>query len=281
MAKKLGILMIRGSGSPGFKEQETFIKRLFSLLRKQGEDPVRDIATQMVDWYGPLETEQQKLIRRLENSGLKVRGRGLRRFLLSNIGDLINYGGRPNRPSTTYEQIHQLVTNDIRSLQDQLRPDAPLIVLASSMGTEVINNHIWDRQQFKVRNPGMPDPMGKTAFERMETLVGLFTFGNNIPIFGAALTIEDLEPIRFPDTDLPAELMLLSEWINIYDKNDPLGYPVTFVNQQYGDGRVKDVEYNVGNLFTSWNIASHFYYWKSRKVCKRVSSFSVRILNTI
>lgn len=281
MAKKLGILMIRGSGSPGFDDQEKFIERLFKQLRKEGKDPKNDIATQVVNWYEPLETEQQTLISRLQNSNLKVRGWVLRKFLLSNITDLINYGGRPNRPSTAYKEIHQLVTKDLRTLQNQLVPDAPLIILASSMGTEVINNHIWDRQQFPIKNPGVPDPLGQTAFERMETLVGLFTMGSNIPIFGAAQPIDDLEPIQFPDANLPNAWKPLSEWVNIYDKNDPLGYPITFVNQKYGDGRVTDVQYNVGNIFVFWNIASHFFYWKSSKVCKRICEFTIKMLDVL
>lgn len=273
--------MIRGSGSPGFDDQEKFIKKLFKQLKKQGHNPDADIAYRTINWYEPLETEQQTLISRLQNSSLKLRGKGLRRFLLRNITDLINYGGRPNKPSTAYEEIHQLITADIRLLQNELVPDAPLIVLASSMGTEIINNHIWDRQQFPIKHPGVPDPLGQTAFERMETMVGLFTFGNNIPIFGSEIPIDDLRPIEFPPASLDPALKPLSEWINVYDKNDPLGYPVTFVNQHYADGRVKDVQYNVGNLFVFWNIASHFFYWKSRKVCKRVCAFTIKVLNAV
>ncbi len=281
MAKKLGILMIRGSGSPGFEDQEKFIERLFRQLRKKRKDPNKDIATQVVNWYEPLETEQQTLIRRLQESDLKVRGKIFRRFLLSNITDLINYGGRPNQTSTAYEEIHQLVTKDIRQLQSKLVPNAPLIIIASSMGTEVINNHIWDRQQFQNLNPGKTDPLGQTAFERMETLVGLFTMGNNIPIFGSALKIDDLRPIQFPDDDLPNAWKPLSEWVNIFDKNDPLGYPITFINQYYGDGRVKDVQYNVGNPLVFWNLASHYFYWQSRKVRKRIFEFTLKMLDTL
>lgn len=279
--KKLGILMIRGSGSPGFKDQEDFIDRLFKQLRREGKDPEKHIATQVVNWYEPLETEQQILISRLQDSDLKVRGKVLRRLLLRNITDLINYGGRPNQLSTAYEEIHQLVTKDLRTLQNQLIPDAPLIILASSMGTEVINNHIWDRQQFQTKHPGVQDPLGQTAFERMETLVGLFTMGNNIPIFGAALTIDDLRPIEFPDANLPNTLKPLSEWVNMYDKNDPLGYPITFINSYFGDGRVADIQYNVGNLFVFWNIASHFFYWRSRKICNRICQFTAKVLDVL
>ncbi|MDW3196297.1 MAG: hypothetical protein R8G66_28245 [Cytophagales bacterium] len=281
MAKKLGILMIRGSGSPGFDDQEMFIERLFKQLRKEGKAPENEIAWRFINWYEPLETEQQTLISRLEGSSLKVRSMFLRKFLLSNTSDLINYGGRPNESSTAYEEIHQIVTSDIRLLQNELVPDAPLIILASSFGTKVINDHIWDRQQFSIKNPGVPDPLGQTAFERMETVVGLFTFGSNLAIFGASVPIDDLRPIQFPDANLPIAWKPLSKWINIYDKNDPLGYPVTFINQHYADGRVTDVQCNVGNIFTFWNIASHFYFWKSKKVGRRVCKFTSKVLDAI
>ena len=280
--KKLGILMIRGSGSPGFEEQDKFVELLFKALDKQGmRNPENVIATQVVNWYGSLEERQQELIRRMENSDLKIKGKILRRFLLSNITDLINYGGRPNQVSTTYDDTHKLVYRDIKKLQDQVEEGAPLLILASSMGTEIINNHIWDRQNFMVKNPGQQDPLGQTAFERMETLVGLFTFGNNIPIFATAFPIDDLQPIAMPASGLSDQLKSISKWYNFYDKNDPLGYPVTFVNQNYKRSYIEDVQQNVGNIFTFWNIASHFEYWKSRKICQRVCAYVLKVFNNL
>ena len=112
---------------------------------------------------------------------------------MGNIADLINYGGKPNLPGQTYERTHLLVYNAVMELQNRLCENAPLIILASSMGTEIINNYIWDRQ-----HTGAGDPFGATPFERFETLVGLFTFGNNIPIFSSYIKIVDLRPIQFP-----------------------------------------------------------------------------------
>lgn len=63
--------MIRGSGPPEFGDQKKFIRRLFRQLQKQGKDPDRDIALQVVNWYEPLATEQQTLISRLMSSDLK------------------------------------------------------------------------------------------------------------------------------------------------------------------------------------------------------------------
>ncbi len=49
MSKKLGVLLIRGSGESGFNRQEKFLKRLFKKLIRKGIDPL-EIHFEFVDW---------------------------------------------------------------------------------------------------------------------------------------------------------------------------------------------------------------------------------------
>ncbi len=92
--------------------------------------------------------------------------------------------------------------------------------------------------------------MGNSPFERFETLTGLFTFGNNIPIFAASRDIDSLEPIIFPPPDLEAKLLTKAVWGNYYDKNDSMGYPIKTLNSKYADANVTDIQISVGNLLT-------------------------------
>jgi len=204
---------------------------------------------------------------------LKLKSKLLRKFLITNIADLINYGGKPNLPNQVYEKTQLMLYNAIINLQNQLAANAPLIIIASSMGTEIMNNYIWDRQ-----HAGENDPFGTTPFERFETLTGLFTFGNNIPIFSSSNTIEDLRPIEFPVQNILPIYKKLAIWENYYDKNDPLGYPIKFINEFYADANVKDIQIGVGNLLSFWNILSHFGYWTSGKLQKRISNFIIKVL---
>ena len=154
------------------------------------------------------------------------------------------------------------------ALKNELAENAPLIILAASMGTEIISNYIWDRQ-----HATDPDPFGNSPFERFETLTGLFTLGNNFPIFAAAHDIDAMEPITFPPPNLAPELSAKAVWENYYDKNDSMGYPIRALNPKYAAANVKDIQINVGNLLTFWNLLSHFGYWRSRKLAKRIAGY--------
>jgi hypothetical protein len=136
------------------------------------------------------------------------------------------------------------------------------------MGTEIISNYIWDRQ-----HAGSTDPFGSTAFERFETLTGLFTFGNNFPIFAAAHDIDAMEPITFPSPHLAPDLLAKAVWENYYDKNDSMGYPIKALNEKYAAARLTDIQINVGSPLTSWNLFSHFGYWRSRKLASRIADY--------
>lgn len=270
--KILGVFIIRGSGSPGFNSQEDFIEKVKEDLHKRKIDP-EWVQFQVANWYGPLEEQQNTLYERVKKVE-KLKAKWVRKFLLKNISDLITYGGRPNLSVQMYEAIHRTIFLDIQALQAELVPRAPLIIIASSMGTEIINNHIWDRQKFAVaRHSEGQDQLGTTDFEKMETLFGLFTLGHNLPLFASAYPVDELRPIRFPGMALQEGLIKGSVWENIYDKNDPFGYPIREINGHYRQSRIRDIEINVGGILSSWNLASHFMYWKSGRVRRRIVDF--------
>jgi hypothetical protein len=267
MSKKLGILVIRGSGESGFKKQEKFLEKIYRRLEKKGI-PSDQIHHEMVDWYGPLQVQQESVLDRMYAAKIKLRSRATRRLIVTNIGDLITYGGKPNTQSNGYYDTHKLVHKSMLALKNELAENAPLIILAASMGTEIISNYIWDRQ-----HATGPDPMGSSPFERFETLTGLFTFGNNFPIFAAAHDVDAMEPITFPSPDLAPDLLARAVWENYYDKNDSMGYPIKALNSKYAAANLKDIQINVGNFLTYWNLLSHFGYWKSRKLVKRLAQY--------
>jgi len=155
MSKKLGILVIRGSGESGFKKQEKFLEKIYRKLDKKGF-PSDQIHHEMVDWYGPLQVQQESALDRIYAANIKLRSRATRRLIVTNIGDLITYGGKPNTQSNGYEDTHKLVHQSMLALKNELEENAPLIILAASMGTEIISNYIWDRQHAEG-----PDPLGK------------------------------------------------------------------------------------------------------------------------
>ena len=109
----------------------------------------------------------------------------------------------------------------------------------------------------------------------MEKLAGIVTFGCNIPLFTFAY--EDVVPIEFPPSTLPQYLKKKAKWMNYYDPDDVLAYPLKAINPAYNAVVKKDIPINVGGIFSSWNPLSHSDYWTdnsfTKPVAKLVSSF--------
>ncbi len=273
--KEVGLLMIRGSGQSGFKRQELFISRLNQFLERAGLDPEL-LAHDTVDWYGPLQEQQELIMLRMKKAKIRLRSKLTRQLIITNIGDLINYGGKPGFPHYGYEQTHELVHQTILNLKRQLPDHAPLLIIATSMGTEIINDYIRDRQTAK--KEGKVDPLGNSPFERFETLTGIFTLGNNLPIFAASQHVDEIRPIDFPSPHLSPELQRVAVWENYYDKNDAMGYPIKPLNRHFEENsKLKDIQINTGGVLTFWNTFSHFGYWRSRRLVRTIASYIVKL----
>lgn len=272
MKKKLGVFLIRGAGKRGSKEQKRFVEKLNKILTSSGVDTGL-IHYEYADWYGPTQDNQELLFERFKNSGADMKAWTLRRFVLYLISDTVAYIGEPNKKSTTYNHTHAMIHKSMVNMMNNLEDCAPLIILASSLGTEIISNYIRDRQLH-----GDPDPLGKTPFERMETLTGIFMFGNNNAIYIPAYEIDEVKPFQFPPEQLADKYKSIAYWGNFYDRDDPLGYPLKPINQYFRDMVTEDVQMNAGNLLTSWNAASHLGYWKSGKLRKRVAVYLKKVL---
>lgn len=275
MKKKLGVFLIRGAGKEGFKEQEKFVGKLNKLLIRSGMN-TDQIHYEYANWYGPTQHNQEILYHRFQNSTSRMGAWALRRFVLFLISDVVAYTGEPHKKSTMYHDTHALIHKAFLNMKDNLEDNAPLIILASSLGTEIISNYIRDRQLHT-----SPDPFGETPFERLETLTAIFMFGNNNAIYISAYKIDEVKPFQFPPEKLADKYLSIAYWGNFYDKSDPLGYPLKPINKYYHDMVTEDVQINAGNILISWNPASHLGYWKSKKIRKRVAVYISKVLQTI
>ncbi len=144
----------------------------------------------------------------------------------------------------------------------------PMIVLAHSLGGHIMSNYIWDMQHSTNRRT--------SAFERMDYLSEIITFGCNIPMFTFACNT--VQPIELPPAALPDELKAPAKWVNYFDPDDVFGYPLKPINAEYNNVVSEDIAINVGNLLTSWNPASHGSYWTDNDFTHPVSEYLSRFL---
>jgi hypothetical protein len=190
----------------------------------------------------------------------------LRRFIVSALGDASGYRKTDDKTDNTYESVHLRVKRALASLEARVEPSTPLTVLAHSMGGHIISNYVWDAQQ-----RGMAK--GLSYFMSMRTLGGIITFGCNIPLFVFAYEKSKIKPIKFPGARLPDWAKPHAKWLNFYDPDDVLGYPLKPINGAYSDVVDKDTAINVGGFFSSWNPRSHSRYWTDNSFTKPAAKF--------
>ena len=282
MSFKLGVLLIHGIGNQAATYADAMIEELKERVQRLGSDP-QEICLLPV-WWAPILGERETALLRYLSDGHDLRWMPLRRFVVQTLADAIAYQDTPTSGDqiNVYHEIHNKIGETLRALRARMRsglpddaPEVPLVVIAHSLGCHMISNYIWD-----VRKAGAPD-----AFERFETLSGIVTFGCNIPLFTLAYT--NLEPIAFPTPGIeryfpaatPArEIADVTKWLNFYDADDVLGYPLRPLDPKYAATVSEDIPVNAGGLFSSWNPASHTAYWTDNDVTKPVADLLHRTL---
>ena len=260
MPKTLGVLTVHGMGDQKPDYADPMIEELHRRIFGDSvsiEDS--DIAWEAGHWADAIQPAQDQLWEDLSDNP-NMSYTKLRQFVISYLGDAIAYqrvhasnNGRMNY----YEMFHQSINGSLKNLQEKIGDeDKPLIIIAHSLGSVIMSNYIWDVQKVDVK---------ETPFERMETLAGFITFGSTIPLF--ALAYKQRQNIQFPPKNIQNYFPQMNrdkvkdvvKWINFFDADDVLGYPIGHLGPSYGV--VEDREINVGGLLTFWNPFSHADYW--------------------
>lgn len=267
MGAEVGVLIIHGIGSQKPEFADETIRELSSRIDKSGKDSDK-VAWKAIYWADILSESQNRYLRRADRGG-ELDFKRLRGFLITALGDAGAYQKVPGA-NTTYEKIHKRVAEGVTSLYTaQLNSQPkPLIILAHSLGGHIISNYIWDMQH-PAGNPLNID--GFSPFEKMDKLAGLITFGCNIPLFTFAY--EKVHPIRFPGKALTEQQKAKAKWLNFYDPDDILGYPLKPINDEYKQAVSRDIAINVGGILAAWNPASHNGYWTDNDFTKPVAKY--------
>lgn len=291
MPFKMGVLLIHGMGNQERGYAAPMIDELKARVRKAGGDD-RQIAFQEVWWAPVLADKEETLLRRLAD-GNNLEWMDLRRFVMHSLADAIAYQDTNRGPSTdqinVYKQAHNLIAEAMKTLRERIRagapdgtPEVPLVVIAHSLGCHMISNYIWD-----VRDSATPRSAG-SPFEDFMTLTGIVMFGCNIPLF--TLAYVKLDPIRFPTPNLKPyfprntpkeEIEKVSQWLNLYDPDDVLGYPLAALSQEFADAGVQDIAVDAGSVLRSWTPFSHTEYWTDNDVTRPTAELIHGILKLL
>jgi hypothetical protein len=138
-------------------------------------------------------------------------------------------------------------------------------VIAHSLGTVIASDHFWDLQRQR-------HPEGATTpLERGETLAYLYTLGCPIALW--TLRYDDFgQPIAFPAPTLSQfHPGLHTEWVNFYDRDDLVAYPLKGLSKEYEATVTEDRAVNVGPLPISLTPVSHVCYWNDSSVMRPIA----------
>ena len=240
---KLGILTLHGMGKPPKEEDQKFDDKLRKELKRLWNKSIRDeIAFQRVNYHPAMQGNQEETLKRMNNN-FNLGWDGVREFFMHAFSDATTYHQFPEQPGSAYHKIHHKVKDRLEQLQDKLEsPSSPIVVIANSLGCQVISNYIWDAQ----KNRGIWKTDTPSNIHKCTNLKLMITTGCNIPLFVSGL--HTIEPFTKPNPEF--------RWLNFFDKDDVLGWPLQPLSDSYKE-LVEDRPIQTG--ITPW---SHTRYWK-------------------
>lgn len=257
MAKKLSLLVVHGMGdtAPNFADE------LEHILRQHlDSENWRNIHFESVYYQGILQKNERRVWNDMQfMPSKKLRWKELRKFMLFGFADASSLEHKHTDNNSVYKQAQKIIVDSLRRARSHLgHKDSPVIIIAQSLGGQVISNYIWDVQNsLGVWDENSPDYIAPNSEEKsflsLETMRLLFTTGCNIPLFVAGF--DKIIPFQ-----KEGQLHPDFKWKNFYDRDDVLGWPLQPLSLEYNQ-LVEDIEIDSGNTFERMTPFSHSRYW--------------------
>ena len=285
MSQKIAVAIIHGVGKqdPNFADgmAQELKDRFASEMGKKLKDPASDLAILPVYWAPVLQGAEEELWKRMKRAG-ELDFTTLRRFLVDFAADAIAYQPTPT-DRWIYDGIHEKFAEILNGLATEAGQKAPLCVIAHSLGSVIASNYFYDLQHPErsliARN--VKKRIGNTPLERGKTFALFYTLGSPIAMWS----------LRYPNFGVPIEVPspglskhypdLAGEWVNYYDEDDVIAYPLKTLNEAYRKAIKADREINAGGLLSSWNPVSHLGYWTDNDVTQPIARELARTWRTV
>ena len=276
MPHPIAIAFIHGIGRthPGYSAamQRALLRRFAARIGRESDDPASQLVFEEINWSEALQSREDRLWRQLVPAGAMHYGR-LRHFMIDFAADAIAYQPVPSNRSA-YDAVHHEVAEGLGRLAARAGPRAPLCLIAHSLGTVIASNYIYDlgKRRRSFLCPHVRSAIGRTPMEQGETFTLFYTMGSPIALWGLRYPHFG-DPIQFPPRALSRHHPgLVPKWINLYDPDDVVGYPLKSLCARYRAAVTEDRPVDVGSIFARWNPLSHLGYWGDRAVADTVAA---------
>lgn len=283
---QVALLTLHGMGVTLKDYADELQQDLLALLG----DAWQEVAFESVYYQGILQPNQRAVWNRTR-ANAKVRGEGLRNFVLSGLSDAVGLESRKERAGSAYELAQLEIARKLLAARDQMGGNGAVVFLTQSLGAHVLSNYLWDAQlpagraaagiwrdidSHAMDIAGHPLSTEERDFLRGSTLRRWVSTGCNIPIFVAADTQMSIQPIRPPNDDF--------HWLNIYDPDDALGWPLRPLGSGYEelvDDRTINAGHGADATARNWALLSHAAYWADKDVLGPLSEMLKELLSEV
>jgi len=271
MTQQIAVAVVHGMGSADQHYSVELKHRVTeSYLRGNKRRSDTDLVWQEIYW-GDLVQERHARTLKAVNYRNDLAYPGLRELFVDYLGTSLAY--RPQSGFPVYPALHGRVKEQLAKLATHRRIDqekTPLVLLAHSFGSVILSNYIYDLQIEQARIGGLVP--GLTAFEQFQTLAGFITFGSPLAVY-ADQPGDFNRAIRVAGSQVPEAMRSHVKWLNFYDKDDIIAYPLKGINDAYAKAVTDDIEINVGSAATSWNPGCHNGYWEDPDFYRPVATY--------
>ena len=276
MTQKIAVAVVHGIGN----QAPEFAEKLEAALQRICQGTCgKDVIIKPVYWAPAMQQKEDALWDRLTSGG-PMAFKEIRRVAIDYVADALAY--QPTADDRkTYDDIHVIYAQTLRVLAEEAGEKAPLCIVAHSLGTVISSNYIYDLQKPRLISDQVRAEMNDTPLERGETLNLLYTLGSPIALW--SLRYRDFgKPIAIPAPELTSHYTdLQCAWINYYDKDDLVGFPLRDLNEGYSRAVSADKQVNVGGMMESWNPLSHLGYLDDNDVIRPIAESLINTWKTV
>ncbi|MDA3882989.1 MAG: hypothetical protein PF481_06870 [Bacteroidales bacterium] len=198
-----------------------------------------------------IDEHQTELFNRLDTSNKLGGILSLRKFVVEAFGDAVTFERNPEADDSPYKKVHRHIRDKVEEEHNLMIQDknAKLVIVAASMGVQVLSTYIWDADNGK----GIFKNSPATPKNNLRSLNYFVSIGCNLPLF-----VSGLPESKIVAFDKRNENFI---WQNYYDKDDVLGWPLKQLSPSYN--MVEDFQINTG-LYAG----AHVRYWEDNDFTK-------------
>jgi len=184
-----------------------------------------------------------------------------RKFFVDYLGDAISYfKGKDSDVYSQYKAIHERIDSLVQNLSQDTHPDQNtlLTVVSHSLGTVVLSDYLYDKRETL-------GPKHQLVFSNF------FTMGSPIALYANRFynhsspsnPFANFKPQKVKDPN--------GLWINLFDEDDIVGYPIRPVNSYCKKAVAADLNVSVGSFISGGTPISHTGYWEDKEVGKIIA----------